>query len=64
MTPDCATCQYFAGYSAPDEHYGECRRNAPSPHVQKDEEDFTDLFVWWPKVFDEDWCGEYKRRGT
>lgn len=60
----CVNCLYF---EHTDEHFGECRRHAPSPNpcsfVTKMEsvgKVHTDIH--WPKVFNSNWCGQFGAR--
>ncbi len=62
----CAGCIYF---EQGVQGAGECRRNAPSPnssfYVPRTEgigSIKTDSH--WPKVFDSNWCGEFKDKNT
>lgn len=56
----CPGCRFFDEFGG--KGYGQCRRNAPVPHNQKDDEDFERLHVWWPEVYEADWCGEFQFR--
>lgn len=40
---------------------GECRRRAPSPAAQP-EDDYTSPYAAWPITFAEEWCGEWERK--
>ena len=60
----CVNCLYF---EQTDEHFGECRRHAPQPNpcsfVTKMEsvgKIHTDIH--WPKVFNNNWCGQFGAR--
>jgi len=44
----CGSCSYFEPVDKT------CHRNAPTPRVNADIEDF-----FWPEVGERDWCGEY-----
>ena len=60
----CVNCLYF---EQTEEHFGDCRRHAPSPNpcsfVTKMEsvgKIHTDIH--WPKVFNSNWCGQFGAR--
>jgi len=61
----CVSCAWFerSGQGA-----GECRRHAPSPnssfYVPRTEGIGTiKTDSHWPKVFENNWCGEFQPRG-
>ncbi len=58
----CEDCK-FADYSG-EELFHFCRRNAPIPKMFESPVDgervVDEALVWWPRVFCEDWCGEFK----
>ena len=47
----CASCLFFNASLA------ECRRNAPIPVGHRQ-------FAQWPKVKEDDWCGQYRKAGA
>lgn len=62
MKKQCANCRFFdekpkkKGW---EPYTGVCRRNAPTAkYVQGMGNE--DLITLWPRVHDEEWCGEYK----
>lgn len=60
MMNTCSNCRWFdeRGEPALDGH-GDCKRFPPKyrPVFDPDE---TDPFGFWPIVFRDDWCGEFK----
>lgn len=54
----CETCKF---YKLIDGLHGagECHRNPPSVKIS-DTYWKTDNIVCWPKVYEDQWCGEYK----
>ncbi len=69
---NCRTCRYCTETEIPITHetlHGpeslyECRRNAPKPLVAspRNIEDEVKHFCYWPHVFLDDFCGEWKGR--
>jgi len=60
----CEKCLYF---HRTDEVFGECRRNAPQPnacyYVPKNESvGSVHVDSHWPKVFNNNWCGQFSPR--
>jgi hypothetical protein len=60
----CEHCEYYL-QSAPGS--GECRRYAahPSPSVYVTRAEATGTYktdVHWPKVYDSNWCGDFKAK--
>lgn len=68
----CASCRFFAPYSAPKEvTHGDCRRRAPSladhswtnpncPELGRNAQYVRE----WPTTRAEDWCGEYELKSS
>ncbi|HOM61435.1 MAG TPA: hypothetical protein PLX18_10360 [Anaerohalosphaeraceae bacterium] len=61
----CDKCDYYL-QTAPGS--GECRRCAPSPNrtIFVTRSEATGAYktdVHWPKVYDSNWCGEFKPKG-
>lgn len=66
---NCENCEWFmaredSGDWNPKEHEEEwdgfCRRNAPQPIIVEDNDDHDETYVYWPRVFTQEWCGEFK----
>lgn len=60
----CGQCVYYA---QSDPGRGDCRRYAPQPNpcffVSRSEATGTiKTDVHWPKVYESNWCGEFKAR--
>lgn len=63
-TDSCGQCAYYCGNGT---GAGECRRYAPRPNssffVSRSEATGTiKTDVHWPKVYESNWCGDYKGR--
>jgi hypothetical protein len=61
---NCANCVYFERIA---ENHGECRRHAPHPnsavYVPKvDQVGKIKTDMHWPKVYDNNWCGQFGAR--
>lgn len=54
----CKDCRFFE--TEEGEHQGLCRKNAPSPFLAPTEDALRLRDVWWPIVFDTDWCGDWE----
>jgi hypothetical protein len=66
----CGTCKFYKSHdTARDDGY--CLRNAPSPTVHSInvseaslawQVQFSNRLLWvkWPTVSEDDWCGEYQ----
>lgn len=50
----CDVCKYW---QREGDHFGECRRNAPTPQNKDLREP---IGAWWPATNDDDWCGEFQ----
>ena len=50
---ECKTCTYMNG--------GQCRRNAPIAGRREPHDERMSYFREWPRVADDDTCGEYVR---
>jgi hypothetical protein len=57
----CLRCRYFSN-DVSDPTYGQCRRNAPTPVLGRDDDNspVPARHVWWPIVYIEDYCGEWQ----
>jgi len=58
----CGICKFFEPLNEP---LGFCKRYAPSPkvYVTKTFDDLNDSKIYetrWPRVFDNNWCGEFE----
>lgn len=51
--PTCKTCPYFDCLSAMG---GYCNRMSPRPEIRSDADD---IFLAWPPVTEDDWCGQH-----
>ena len=65
----CPSCRYFEVQKR-HEDWGWCRRRAPLPSNLLDAEDpgpedpdHEGPTAWWPRVYEDDWCGEWKISG-
>lgn len=58
----CAECRFvfLDTLTFDSEPILQCRRWAPRPVPQPDEDRKTVYQFKWPEVTDEDWCGEYR----
>lgn len=67
IQPKCKACRFFSQNAAVDgltaeeikEGEGFCRRHAPHPRKVE----HGDLLVEFPRVYDNEWCGEWQRKG-
>lgn len=57
---NCSNCRYADVLVAGKSFV--CRRKAPLPITNYDEEGMQANYAHWPIVFPNDWCGEYRRR--
>jgi hypothetical protein len=60
----CVNCLYF---DQTDEHFGDCRRHAPSPNpcsfvTKMESVGKIHIDIHWPKVFNSNWCGQFGAR--
>ena len=60
----CGSCKFWDRRSGVA---GRCRRNAPKPmgwvEGNDDEENIPRVEAVWPVTFDDDFCGEWVKRG-
>lgn len=61
---NCAHCVYFERVG---ENHGECRRHAPQPNAavfvsKMDQVGKIKTDIHWPKVYDNNWCGQFGAR--
>jgi len=63
--PDCKDCKFFEPSESEKFPAGECRRYAPHPGRERQDEDghVDPLYRLWPKVSAGDWCGEFQAQG-
>lgn len=62
MFRQCSLCEWWKWLQGTgDCEQGTCHRNAPSPAEPKDSRDRM-LFILWPKVDFNDYCGEFMRK--
>lgn len=59
--PVCEHCAFFNQII--NTGRGECRRHAPRPYTERDEDTPEYQLLWgtWPAVANDEWCGEFKR---
>jgi hypothetical protein len=61
MPDSCKTCRFFKK----DDDYGYCHRHAPQARIKSaDRDDGYDLYVKWPTVGADDWCGEWESKNA
>jgi hypothetical protein len=57
----CSDCRYAHPFSNDHEQYS-CRRYAPRPLPSNAFGHVDDRVTYWPLVFCEEWCGEWRSR--
>jgi len=56
----CENCR-FSHFPKEDEDMGTCKRNAPRPKAVN--EITSKIFWMWPRMCNDEWCGEYEPQG-
>jgi len=53
MSENCGNCKYFG-----EDHLTVCKRKSP----KAGKNGATGAWRYWPLVYEDDWCGEWKRK--
>ena len=57
---NCSACKYSEVVIENKELV--CKRNAPLPVMSIEEDPVLRVYAYWPIVFPNDWCGEFKEK--
>ena len=69
MSASCRDCRFFGSIATaetPNEPRGHCNRHAPRPVLATNEAALADGFgldAFWPIVYCDNWCGEWRPKG-
>jgi hypothetical protein len=55
----CGNCLFWHSHPHEGDELGDCRRHAPRPRTVWEGSERQELFVRWPLMLYDGWCGEW-----